>query len=202
MNGSIRSTSPPPPPVTVAAAHTKTQRALSHIPPCAKQGKTSQFAPFGAGVTSYFKLLKYFSWSFLVVSLVVLPHLFVNTSGDTITTVTTNTDKMSWTTVGNLGGGRGNYSSVVGLSCSQAMKRRLFFGCFSYLTSGRTVTPNPPQRSPAMPPSPGAQRNFLVSRCLSTNVHSSNLNHRMRALPQKKRRRCCLFATRSSTAHA
>ncbi|CAN0060321.1 unnamed protein product, partial [Scytosiphon promiscuus] len=59
------------------------------------EGKTSQFAPFGAGVTSYFKLLKYFSWSFLVASFVVLPHLF-----------------MSWTTVGNLGGGNGNYSST------------------------------------------------------------------------------------------
>lgn len=86
-----------------------------HVGP-QQQGKTSQFAPFGAGVTSYFKLLKYFSWSFLVVSFMVLPHLFVNTSGDAITTVTTNTDKMSWTTMGNLGGGRGNYSSVVGLT--------------------------------------------------------------------------------------
>lgn len=80
-----------------------------------KQGKTSEFAPFGAGVTSYFKLLKYLSWSFLVVSLVVLPHLFVNTSGDGITMVTSNTNKLSWTTVGNLGGGRGNLSSEVGL---------------------------------------------------------------------------------------
>eukprot|EP00903_Cladosiphon_okamuranus_P006559 g6407.t1 len=76
------------------------------------EGKASQFAPFGAGVTSYFKLLKFFSWSFLVVSFLVLPHLFVNTSGDGITTVTTNTDKMSWTTVGNLGGGTGNLSTV------------------------------------------------------------------------------------------
>ncbi|CAN0521505.1 unnamed protein product, partial [Ectocarpus sp. 12 AP-2014] len=45
------------------------------------EGKMSQFAPFGAGVTSYFKLLKFFSWSFLVVSLCVLPHLSINTNG-------------------------------------------------------------------------------------------------------------------------
>ncbi|CAM9501712.1 unnamed protein product [Hapterophycus canaliculatus] len=83
------------------------------------EGKMSQFSPFGAGVTSYFKLLKYFSWSFLVVSFLVLPHLFVNTNGESITTVTTNTDKMSWTTVGNLGGGSGNYSSAVLPFCDE-----------------------------------------------------------------------------------
>ncbi|CAN0053374.1 unnamed protein product, partial [Ectocarpus sp. 13 AM-2016] len=66
------------------------------------EGKMSQFAPFGAGVTSYFKLLKFFSWSFLVVSLCVLPHLSINTNGDAITTFTTNTDRMSRTTVGNI----------------------------------------------------------------------------------------------------
>ena len=88
------------------------------LPWTKKKGKTSEFAPFGAGVTSYFKLLKYFSWSFLVVSFLILPHLFVNTNGEGITTVTTNTDKLSWTTVGNLGGGGGNLSSVVGFCCS------------------------------------------------------------------------------------
>lgn len=65
-------------------------------------------------MTSYFKLLKFFSWSFLVVSLLTLPHIFVNINGGAITTVTTNTDRMSWTTVGNIGGGSGNYSSMVG----------------------------------------------------------------------------------------
>lgn len=78
------------------------------------QGKISQFAPFGAGVTSYFKLLKFFSWSFLVVSLLTLPHILININGGSITTVTTNTDRMSRTTVGNIGGGSGNYSSMVG----------------------------------------------------------------------------------------
>lgn len=104
----------------ILSTNANTQHALpTHITVVAeKQGKTSEFAPFGAGVTSYFKLLKYFSWSFLAVSFLVLPHLFVNTNGDAITTVTTNTDKMSWTTVGNLGGGRGNLSTAVGLSFS------------------------------------------------------------------------------------
>lgn len=119
---------PPRPSRAAVATHpfydAKTKHALLHTHHFAvgeKQGKTSEFAPFGAGVTSYFKLLKYFSWSFLVVSLLVLPHLFINTNGDSITTVTTNTDRMSWTTVGNLGGGRGNLSSAVGLSCSQSI---------------------------------------------------------------------------------
>lgn len=74
------------------------------------KGKVSQFAPYGAGVTSYFKFLKFCSWTFLVVSAAVVPHLFINSNGDGIT-VTTNTDKMSWTTVGNLGTGS-NYTTV------------------------------------------------------------------------------------------
>eukprot|EP00904_Undaria_pinnatifida_P010629 jgi/Undpi1/6697/HiC_scaffold_20.g09176.m1 len=75
------------------------------------EGKTSDFAQYGAGVTSYFKFIKFCSWSFLVVSAAVVPHIFVNTNGEAITTVTTNADKMSWTTVGNLGSST-NFTSV------------------------------------------------------------------------------------------
>lgn len=76
-----------------------------------EKGKTSDFAQYGAGVTSYFKFIKFCSWSFLVVSAAVVPHIFVNTNGEAITTVTTNADKMSWTTVGNLGSST-NFTSV------------------------------------------------------------------------------------------
>lgn len=62
----------------------------------------SHFALYGAGVTSYFKFLKYCCWSFFVVSCAVLVHLFVNVNGGSITTVS-NTNRISWTTIGNLG---------------------------------------------------------------------------------------------------
>ena len=66
------------------------------------QGKISHFAPFGAGVTSYFKFLKYCCWSFFVVSCAIIPHLLINTNGRSIT-ATTNTNRVSWTTMRNLG---------------------------------------------------------------------------------------------------
>lgn len=137
-----------------------------------KQGKTSQFAPFGAGVTSYFKLLKYFSWSFLVVSFLILPLLVVNTSGDAITTVTTNTDKMSWTTVGNLGGGRGNLSSVVGLSFSQkreaaAVCRCRATGVVTHFRVARRHRAYLRALFPT-PPSPVSPLSSLVSKCRAT----------------------------------
>ncbi|CAM9177431.1 unnamed protein product [Ascophyllum nodosum] len=66
------------------------------------EGKISHFAPFGAGVTSYFKFLKYCCWSFFVVSCAVIPHLLINTNGRSITAATI-TNGVSWTTIGNLG---------------------------------------------------------------------------------------------------
>ncbi|CAM9660424.1 unnamed protein product, partial [Choristocarpus tenellus] len=66
------------------------------------EGQISEFAPYGAGVTSYFKFLKFCAWSFFVISFGVLPHIFINVAADAIE-ASTSTDILSLSTIGNLG---------------------------------------------------------------------------------------------------
>lgn len=105
------------------------------------QGMISHFALYGAGVTSYFKFLKYCCWSFFVVSCAVLVHLFVNVNGGSITAVS-NTNRISWTTIGNLGNSI-NVTEVTIPVLASCMPSR-----------SSTKTPDPPRKTRRFFPGP------------------------------------------------
>ena len=64
------------------------------------EGRTSEFAQFGSGITNYFKFLKWCTWVMVILSFIHLPVLMINTYG---ATMQYGASSAALTTFGNLG---------------------------------------------------------------------------------------------------
>ncbi|CAM9173090.1 unnamed protein product, partial [Chrysoparadoxa australica] len=66
------------------------------------EGQFSTLAVHGAGVSNYFKYIKFCGWTFFVLTCINIPHLVINASGEGIIPATS-ADNIALTTLGNLG---------------------------------------------------------------------------------------------------
>lgn len=64
------------------------------------EGQTSEFSAYGAGVTNYFKFMKWAFWTFFLLTIVALPAIVINMTGQNDTQ---GLSEIAQTTIGNLG---------------------------------------------------------------------------------------------------
>jgi hypothetical protein len=64
------------------------------------EGQISQFSLYGAGVTNFYKFMKWLIWSFAMMSLISFPPMLLNIYGPTLSNV--GLTDLAVTTVGNL----------------------------------------------------------------------------------------------------